>query len=418
MTKVEKNFLEAVKAFLKNETVSWDMADEFDFGFWNALFVLAREQGMLPMVYESVRCCKAYEGCDAIIRKQVQSDIRMIVAGDMMRTEYFMDLYAKFLKEGLTPLVVKGSACKPLYSRPEYRISGDEDLFLERKDALRCHEFLKDNGFKAEWSPGHEIPGEITYVCTEKGLRLEVHYDFFPGNTPAYGGLNAFFGEAIKKKVRKEIYGKEIYTLEPSDQILYLIGHAFKHFVHSGFGVRQVCDLVLYANANKDAIDWEGVWENCRGIHAEIFTAMLFEIAEKYLVDQIPSETSVFQRGLQEGIDSTDLLSDMLEGGVFGDSSLSRKHSSTITLNAVAASRIREKTSGSLVPWRTIFPERAYLKERYPYLEKHSCLLPAAWFSRLLKYFAQTREVSHNNAIESVDIGNRRLEMLKKYKVL
>lgn len=28
-----------------------------------------------------------------------------------------------------------------------------------------------------------------------------------------------------------------------------MICHAFKHFLHSGFGIRQVCDIVLFANA-------------------------------------------------------------------------------------------------------------------------------------------------------------------------
>lgn len=65
------------------------------------------------------------------------------------------------------------------------------------------------------------------------------------------------------------------------------------------------------------------------------------------------------------------LLHDSLCGGVYGSNDLTRLHSSTVTLNAVKASRTGEK-SGVL---RTVFPKREYLERRYPYLKS---AVPAA----------------------------------------
>lgn len=35
--------------------------------------------------------------------------------------------------------------------------------------------------------------------------------------------------------------------MNASDHLFYLICHALKHFYHSGFGIRQVCDILLFA---------------------------------------------------------------------------------------------------------------------------------------------------------------------------
>lgn len=53
--------------------------------------------------------------------------------------------------------------------------------------------------------------------------------------------------------------------------------------MHSGFGIRQVCDIVLYANAYGAQIEWDKLVVQCQHIHAEIFAAALFRIGQKYL---------------------------------------------------------------------------------------------------------------------------------------
>ena len=98
---------------------------------------------------------------------------------------------------------------------------------------------------------------------------------------------------------------------------------------------------------------------------------------------------------------------------------MSRKHSSSMTVNAVAAER-GGKSSGSLL--RTVFPPARELKGRYRYLEKAPVLLPAAWISRIWHYKRETaagkNRPGSNSASESIKIGNQRIELLKKYGII
>lgn len=107
--------------------------------------------------------------------------------------------------------------------------------------------------------------------------------------------------------------------------LFYLICHAFKHFLHSGFGIRQVCDIVLFANAYGKEIDWIRILQQCREIHADLFTAALFQIGQKYLTFD-PSRAGYPQEWQEIQVDEQLMLDDLLEAGIYGDGTMSRKH--------------------------------------------------------------------------------------------
>ena len=92
----------------------------------------------------------------------------------------------------------------------------------------------------------------------------------------------------------------------------YLICHAFKHFLHSGFGIRQVCDIILFANAYGDAIDWERVLKQCREIQADLFAAALFGIGEKYLTFD-PERAHYTESWREIQVDETDEIIDDID---------------------------------------------------------------------------------------------------------
>ena len=116
-------------------------------------------------------------------------------------------------------------------------------------------------------------------------------------------------------------------------------------------------------------------------------------------------------------VDEGPMLSDLLDSGVFGDASMSRKHSSTLTLSAVAADRRGRKAGGNVL--RTLFPSRKALEGRYPFLRTKPWLLPVAWLRRIAHYAAERRGAgADNNAAESLRIGSERVELLRRYGII
>ena len=115
-------------------------------------------------------------------------------------------------------------------------------------------------------------------------------------------------------------------------------------------------------------------------------------------------------------MDGEDLLEDLLDGGVFGDSSMSRKHSSNITLQAVAERRKGKRADVSMM--RSLFPDRKYMERTYTYLKKYPVLLPAAWIFRIRGYLKETKKSSENSVRASIRIGSQRVDLMKKYKII
>ena len=200
-----------------------------------------------------------------------------------------------------------------------------------------------------------------------------------------------------------------------TDHLFYLLCHSFKHFLHSGFGIRQVCDIVLYANAYGSQIDWLRILEQCKAIHGERFAAALFRIGSRYLTFD-PVKACYPQQWQEIQVDELPMLEDLLDSGVYGSANRSRLHSSTITLNAVSAQKKGKKAGNHLL--KTIFPSAKALSGRYRYLERKPFLLPVAWADRILHYRKETANTPGNTAAESVKIGNQRIELMKQYGVI
>lgn len=409
-----EKLLEAVRFYFNNEKVNWE--EEWTEEEWIEFFKLSSEQQVLPMIYDTVYECPAFQKMTPQSVQMIKSKVFRNVMMQTIKTEEFLQLYQKLLNEGLTPLVVKGLICRNLYREPDYRSSGDEDVFIPKEQFRTCHDlFLKQGLCCAETEETLDQAGEVTYFRRNSGLHIELHKELFSSSSEAYGDLNRFFEKAAERKMTVRINEVSVYTMGPTDHLLYLILHAFKHFLHSGFGIRQVCDIIAFANTYGPEIDWNEILRKCKEIHADVFAASLFDIGEKKL--QFDRKMACYPESwtaLQA--DGEDLLEDLLDAGVFGDSSMSRKHSSNMTLQAVVEEKKGKKRKTSI--FQSLFPGREYMERTYTYVKKHPFLLPAAWVERLVKYWKETGQFKNNTAFQSIEIGNQRVELLRKYKII
>lgn len=415
MNDYDLRFLEALNASLHKRTVNWE--EDPGTECWQALFTAASRHHVLPMVYEACAGCPAAKTADPALFAGVKNEVFRMVIMQARQTAEFRKLYRGMEDAGFSPVIVKGIVCRALYPNPDERMSGDEDLWLPMCTLEPVHEWLTGCGMELS-DPETEIGTAEEAAYGKKGspLYIEVHRSLFPRDAEAYGGMNDCFAGAENRAVRVKAEGLEVLTLAPTDHLLYLICHALKHFLHSGFGIRQVMDICLFAAHYAADIDWERLTEALVNLRADRFTAALMRIGTVYF------EFDAEKAGVPEalggaGIDETDLLSDLLDAGVYGDGSMSRKHSSTITLAAAAADKQGKKSSNGLL--KTAFPSAKKLEGRYPYLKEKPYLLPAAWCARFVGYFREKGRVAgDDSAVSSVKIGSERVELLREYGII
>ena len=397
LTATEKHFLHIAKAAVSGGALPAENVD------WPAVFALAGQQKLLPIVFEAARKTPAAAE-NAALFAAVKQQVIAQVLHQTMRTSEFADLYQKLRAAGLHPVVVKGQLCSRLYPQTDHRISADDDLYIPDAEFMACHEQLLANGLTTD-TPADELTtaDEVSYTKGGSPLYIELHRHLFDSAEDAHDELNHFFADLNPV----EIDG--FLAMPPHEHLLYLLLHAYKHFVRSGIGARQFCDIGLWARAYHAEIDWQRLHEQCESVHAATFAAAAFRIARDYLGIEFDLPAP-----WDGSIDAEPLLHDSLCGGVYGSNDLTRLHSSTVTLNAVKASRTGEKSS----VLRTVFPKREYLERRYPYLKKRPYLLPVAWVQRLAHYAGEKKTGADSSASGSIKLAKERIELMKRYGVM
>ena len=397
LTTTETQFLHIAKAAVSGGDLPAEKAD------WPAIFTLANQQKLLPILFEAVRKMPAAEENAALFAVTKQQVIGQVL-NQTVRSAEFSDLYHKLRSAGLHPIVVKGQLCSRLYPLKDHRISADDDLYISDAEFMACHKQLLANGLTTD-TPVDELAtaDEVSYTKDGSPLYIELHRHLFDSAEDAHDELNHFFADL--KPV--EIDG--FLAMPPHEHLLYLILHAYKHFVRSGIGLRQFCDIGLWAQAYHAEIDWQRLHEQCESVHAATFAAAAFRIAKDYLGIAFDLSTP-----WDASIDVEPLLHDTLCGGVYGSNDYTRLHSSTVTLNAVKASRTGEKSS----VLSTVFPKREYLERRYPYLKKRPYLLPVAWVQRIAHYASEKQSGADNSASGSIKLAKERIELMKQYDIM
>lgn len=405
MNEYDKLFLQLLKDSVRNECIQIDRKTLKE--NLVPVFRLASSHNILPLITDTV-----YKDYPDLLTAGIIQKAKKTAMFQAQRSADFALLYDRMISSGLKPLVLKGIICRQLYPQPELRPSADEDLLIHPEEIDSYHFFMLKNGYHlVDQEVDIHKADEISYDNPETHLYLEIHKYLFPPYDKAYGELNRLF-DVLEEPASINIYGSDYYTLGYTDHLLYMICHAYKHVIYSGIGIRQICDIGLFAEKYCEQINWEKLVTSCAEYYLELFLSAVLSICEKYL--GIDTDQKVYRMYLTENQpDEVPLLEDILSGGTYGATDKDRLHSSTMTLTAVSADHTGDQKSGIR---RALFPSLSYMSHSYPYLKKHRYLLPLAWSQRIVHYLTDSRV--KNDPGKSLAIGRKRIELLKQYGIL
>ena len=168
LTTTETQFLHIAKAAISGGDLPAEKVD------WPAIFTLANQQKLLPILFETVRKMPAAEENAALFAVTKQQVIGQVL-NQTVRSAEFAALYRKLRTAGLHPVVVKGQLCSRLYPLKDHRISADDDLYIPDAEFMACHEQLLANGLATD-TPADELPtaDEVSYTKNGSPLYIEI----------------------------------------------------------------------------------------------------------------------------------------------------------------------------------------------------------------------------------------------------
>lgn len=409
MNLVEKTFIGIIRNYIndvKIEEVSLSDEEIVD------LLVLSWKQNLLPVIFDCLSNSKIPHMPDKNLMDLWQKRAINIVFRQIIQTNEFLNILLSCQNKGYDPVVVKGIICRNLYPSPFTRVSVDEDILVKKEDMKFIHETLLSEGLHAD-DENADIQNdyELSYHKKDSPTYIEVHSKLFDPAAEGYSSLNEFFGEELFDRTEK-ILIDDVYvrTLSFTDHFLFLVFHAYKHFIYSGVGIRAVCDIGMFADRYGDKIDWKYIRECLERVNVFYYAKALLNIIRQYLLTNSDFYKYIPDWNIEE-VDINDMMNDILDSGALGDSSEDRLHTSNMTLHAVEGHK-------SNFVLNSLFPSVRKIKKSYPYLEKAPFLLPVAWIQRIIRYAKDSLSKNKSNATASVKLGMERIELLKEYKII
>lgn len=368
-----------------------------------AVLKIASNHNVLPLCYENI---SSAPGFDAEAYKGMQKKIFSVVFSQTKRSANFKKIYKILLDCGVKPIVLKGIICRQLYGELcDHRPSGDEDILIKKEEYFKLCDILTANGYIPEKNITKKaLDGveEVTFK-SPNGLKIEVHLNIMGTENKIRRKMNNYFENAFDNAVIIEIDGQKYYTLDYTENYIYLFYHMLKHFSTAGVGVRQVVDMFKFGEKYKNNIDWGKVYDAVEGLNADKLYGDMVEIGNRYLG---------FAMENKYGITHPDrLIDDMFSSGAYGNGTLEQLGSKVKVMAAI-------DSGGKQSRVKMIFPSIESMREHYRVLYDHPYLLPVMWVVRIVRYVFRLNTGKTYNVSKSEEIADNKIQLLKDYNII
>lgn len=363
------------------------------------LIDMAVKQGIWSCIYPTLD-----EICDV---KKYYFDFLAHVSKSIARNEFTLNVLYEAMKEGIELCILKGVAVASLYSNPDYRVSSDTDILINKKDEKKMEKFLLSNGYDVKKRKRNDHHMKANHPI---GGLLEIHISLNDEVTEkiAFSGMIKY----DEPYTDINISGRKFYTLGINDNLIFLTSHYIRHLIGGGSSIRQMMDLLLYMKKHEDEINFDYYENILKELKYEKLINTVKAIGVKYFGFDFKNydEENVFA-----------LLDDCEMCGLFGSGS---DFKTGVSIEFYKKRSVLSPFKLKLLYWfkaentifSRIFPSQSVLlKMGYKY-SKHKVLIPFAWVHKAFDYVFKRNKV-RNTVLNSV-VTDKRIEIMKKLSII
>ena len=234
MRKVYEDFI-----YLMRCTLNGESAKDFSGGDFGELFRIARDHNMTNMLYYALR-----DNCSVPdeISQELQKYHDLMVYKCAYQKAAEQEMERLFNENEIRYMLLKGCTVRDLYPSEDMREMADIDILVSKQDLEKIRKFMIASGYEFKGDRDHHD----VYIKNEF-VSVEVHYTV-PGCLNEYFASLSWSG-AIRHGFK--------YSLDVSENYIYLINHLHGHFIFGGIGVRSLLDIFLYEKEYVTDINWE-----------------------------------------------------------------------------------------------------------------------------------------------------------------
>ena len=281
---------------------------------WEKICRLAGNHAVLPFLYPLTET----KEISSELKEQIQR-VSLVTVQQSYRLLFLSHYIVEKLTEKQVPVVLlKGVATAQLYPVPELRKSGDIDLLLTDLEKFDIASTVLD-GIAVRDDSGHSVNHHCVWRTAE-GIEIELHVmlaePFDSDETNEY--LEKLVKNISQKIECKTIMGLDFPVLPESYHAYYLLLHMLQHFLRSGFGLKLLCDWVVFWNRELEEKDVEQYCQQIAASGLSGFSDMVTAVCQKGLGLEKDKAERIMVHIPKESVRHA-FLRDVLEAEEFGN---------------------------------------------------------------------------------------------------
>lgn len=270
-------------------------ADDFAQGDWQYLLDKSAALGIAPIIYKNIKSL----ALENLLPQEVLAKFRDSYLYGTGRNERFIrnvkEILRIFGKRGIKALPLKAASLMINYDIDiGLRPTLDIDILIDRKDAVRACEALREAGYKkVENSHNQTTPYPHHHILrNEDALKfpVELHEGFFRWFTERYHA-RIKIKDVLERAVEVERDGTSQYKMETIDELLF---SAASYYSNNFTSIRYLIDLDTIVKRSQDGIDWDEAIERIIDWDIADMVIYAFSFARTYLESRIPDRVVDF----------------------------------------------------------------------------------------------------------------------------
>lgn len=362
---------------------------------WNKWLVMSKRHSVLSLLYP---VCEETKG---VIPESIQNAVQKEAIG-ITKQSYRLLFLSKYLttkirEAGISVVLLKGVATAFFYPVPEYRKSGDVDLLLTDSSKLEeCCAILEKCGCirKSRQDALHHVA-----FIAEGGIEVELHtllaepYD----NRKINKYLERLVPECANQVRETKIMGVNLPILNSGYHGYELLLHMLQHFLRAGFGLKFLCDWVVFWSREHSVEECALYLRLIRESGMKGFSDMVTMTCCQYLG---LSEASVVWMELGQDYDTEEFMREVLEAEEFG-------HSTADRMVAMRGNGI----------WDYVREFHHQMRLNFPRAGKCFLWWPVLWIVTLVNFMKNNQKVRNVSTKAIFDKAAQRSKIIRQMKL-
>lgn len=361
---------------------------------WEKVCHIAERHCVLPLLYEELIEAETVpeqtrSWVTTVARRTVQQSYHILFLGKFV--------IAKLEDAGIQVALLKGVGTASFYPVPELRKSGDVDLLLLTPDCMdRAKVILLRCGFRVS-EEQHALHHLV--FTTEEGIEIELHTMLAePFDNQE---INRYMQEKLpdcSQNIRRvNCMGVNLPVLDTSYHAYELLLHMLQHFLWAGFGLRLLCDWVVFWNREIEAEECEKYLKLVQESGIKGFSDIVTLICCTYLG---LSQERITWMKITEKYDLDIFLREIMEAEEFGNS---------------AADRMVTLRKNSLGAYVREFHHQMHLN--FPRAGRFFLLWPGLWLVTLMRFLRNNRKIRRVSARAVLKKAGQRSRVMEQIKL-